>query len=250
MNKIITNIDIFFENHWKELSLLILVLLSILFLYPNNGLLYLMRNTLTSSKKTAVGAVKGASDINNYAITPAIISPSPSFYIVTPTQDATNYNNIPTLKNGGWYQHDGQSMQYLNGTWYTAPQQGNISPTIGEGDNTTDPLVSCTICTGTFQMTQSDCDYNHEFSCTSPSNTQTSVIQSSPANQPTPTQTQNNNGQYYQQCVSNAQSQLSSSQQSCNSTYGGGSSAGPACYQIAQSTYNQQINNCSNEYPH
>src|SRR5258708_26377143 len=37
---------------------------------------------------------------------------------------STNDNKAPSYQNYGWYMHDGVSMQYVNGQWYSTPQQG------------------------------------------------------------------------------------------------------------------------------
>ncbi|MGH2613361.1 MAG: hypothetical protein ACRDFB_09995, partial [Rhabdochlamydiaceae bacterium] len=61
----------------------------------------------------------------------------------------TNYLNY------GWYQHNGQAMQFLNGTWYTTPQQGisqqtqNTNQQSANSNTQGSYSVSCTTTTGT-----------------------------------------------------------------------------------------------------
>lgn len=59
---------------------------------------------------------------------PVNISPIPTEE-PTIAQSTQNYQSSPAIKsmpnyeNYGWYQHNGQSEQYVNGQWYTTPQQ-------------------------------------------------------------------------------------------------------------------------------
>jgi len=49
----------------------------------------------------------------------------------SPSQNTSTSNNpisSETYQNYGWYMHNGQSMQYVNGQWYTSPQQNNSQP--------------------------------------------------------------------------------------------------------------------------
>ncbi|SRR5258708_853541 len=57
---------------------------------------------------------------------------TPTPYIPPQTYQQTNTgsDNPPAggYQNYGWYMHNGQSMQYVNGNWYSTPQQ-NLTPT-------------------------------------------------------------------------------------------------------------------------
>lgn len=44
------------------------------------------------------------------------------------TVTSSNSISPETYQNYGWYMHNGQSMQYVNGQWYTSPQQNNSQP--------------------------------------------------------------------------------------------------------------------------
>jgi hypothetical protein len=69
----------------------------------------------------------------NLLPTPQIVTDTPS---ALPTEipsynSNTNSNNTTPqqqYQNYGWYEHNGQSMQYINGNWYASPQQ-NVTST-------------------------------------------------------------------------------------------------------------------------
>lgn len=59
------------------------------------------------------------------------LTPSPTIKIVITSSHPPQPTVISTpasYANYGWYIHDGQSMQYVNGSWFIEPQQ-NATPT-------------------------------------------------------------------------------------------------------------------------
>lgn len=89
------------------------------------------------------------------------VTPTP-YRIQSYSQPVTQ--NQPTYQNYGWYSHDGQSMQYVNGNWYATAQQSNQSaPTQTQSNpinipQNSDPSITCVLSYGTYQLDQASCD--------------------------------------------------------------------------------------------
>lgn len=124
-------------------------------------MIYIDRSVLLDFANKGLGKVLG---ISIQKITPTI-QPLPTIFSTpTPTDEPTpikfpviqyaqpNYqqptsstrdNNVPSYQNYGWYEHNGVSMQYVDGNWYSTPQQGISVPT-QQQEQTTDK-INCNV---------------------------------------------------------------------------------------------------------
>lgn len=215
------------------------------------------KENILSSHFTQIGEAVEEDPNNNFMIVVQLLA--------APQVENGNAGTNTTYQNYGWYMHNGQSMQYINGNWYTTAQQ-DVTPTSQQNSNsngssyTIEPTVTCVLSYGTYQLTQTECDsakqqdttYVHCQTSTgnyllTPQECAT-ALQNDSQNTNTSTIQQNNNGNLYNQCVSTVQYNYNQNIQSCNQY--GGTSAYDACMTIYQQQEQQAISNCGAEYPH
>jgi hypothetical protein len=138
-------------------------------------------------------------------------NPSEASISVSPEQSesSTSYTNpaATQYQNYGWYEHNGQSMQYVNGNWYATPQQGssanqqNTSQGQSDSSDGISPLIPCTLSYGTAYVTsQQQC---------------TTEQQQNQQQQAQEQQTQQQDQQNVQQAEQQAQQTLQQEEQSC-----------------------------------
>ncbi len=111
----------------------------------------------------------------------------------------TNGNNPVSYQDYGWYIHEGKSMQYVNGQWYTTPQEASANTpdtqTANGGNSYLNQFVNCQTSTGTFLLTPQQ--------CTDAQKTDAESRKIQYNNNPQPTQQTTD---YYKQCISQANS--------------------------------------------
>ncbi len=107
------------------------------------------------------------------------------------------------------------------------------------------PLVTCTLSYGTYQLTQSSCDsFKSSDKPYIPSSNTQAVVTPDPV-----IQQQNNNSELNQECKTDAALTFNNQKQQCINLYGMQSSTGPACIQISQGYYDQAVITCNSQYP-
>lgn len=188
---------------------------------------------------------------NDIASTASIPTPAPtSTPTVSPTKASVKsyYYQIasgsavasaPDYQNYGWYSHNGHSEQYVDGNWYTTPQQ-NITPTPDPANSSSSsisnsitpttvantPLISCATGQGTFQLTQQQC-------------TQAQQVQ------PTQAVSEQNTANDYAQCVNQAQDKYQSAVSDANQYQG--TNLFTTLLQEAQQQLNQATATCKSK---
>ena len=127
-----------------------------------------------------VNEVKGASSVN-YSATPSetpTVDPSPAAQVVQ--QAPAQYQNY------GWYMHDGKSEQYVDGQWYTSPQQGSTTTQPSQQAQSNNPTVTCHLSYETAQMDYASCAYLQRYDPGNNTYPTLQPIPQMPTEQPTP----------------------------------------------------------------
>lgn len=160
-------------KHWVEqknvqrgldviLIVILIVIVSELFLVENNS--NVLGHVLGVSK--SIPTPTSINVIPSGTPTPEVIifnTPTP-----VPQQNYQQYQQrTQKYQNYGWYWHSGQSMQYIDGNWYNTPQQA-VTPTpyqqygSKQTNSSSDPIMTCVLSTGTYQLSTSACQMYQE----------------------------------------------------------------------------------------